>query len=129
VPGGIGGVKVDEGEPQLPGLIHGVDPHSVKRTHAIMGKKSTKHVEKIRDAMRADGYDMNYPIDVAEHQGTLYILDGHHRAAAAKQTATPITIKLITNIREHKGKLNTIEEVIESAENVGHDRLEHHRRR
>nr|WP_237403061.1 RHS repeat-associated core domain-containing protein [Pseudomonas sp. MWU318] len=129
VPGGIGGAKVDVGEPQLPDLIHGVDPHSVKRTHAIMGKKSTKHVEKIRDQMRAGGYDVSYPIDVAEHQGNFYILDGHHRAAAAKQTATPITIKLITNIREHKGELNTIEEVIESANNVGHDRLEHHRRR
>ncbi|MFJ2528369.1 RHS repeat-associated core domain-containing protein [Pseudomonas helmanticensis] len=129
VPGGIGGAKVDEGEPQLPDLIHGIDPHSVKRTHAIMGKRSTKHVENIRDQMRADGYDVNYPIDVAEHQGTFYILDGHHRAAAAKQTATPITINLITNIREHKGQLNTIEEVIESANNVGHDRLEHHRRR
>ncbi|WP_435037268.1 RHS repeat-associated core domain-containing protein [Pseudomonas neuropathica] len=129
VPGGISGAKVDEGEPQLPDLIHGVDPHSVKRTHAIMGKNSTKRVEKIRDQMRAGGYDVSYPIDVAEHQGTFYILDGHHRAAAAKQTATPITINLITNIREHKGQLNTIEEVIESANNVGHDRLEHHRRR
>ncbi|SDC80285.1 RHS repeat-associated core domain-containing protein [Pseudomonas koreensis] len=129
MPGGVGGAKVDEGEPQLPDLIHGVDPHSLKRTHAIMGKKSTKHVEKIRDQMRAGGYDVSYPIDVAEHQGNFYILDGHHRAAAAKQTATPITIKLITNIRDHKGELNTIEEVIESANNVGHDRLEHHRRR
>jgi hypothetical protein len=129
VPGGIGEAKVGEGDPQLPSLIHGVDPKPLKRTHAISGKGSTKRVEDLGKKMRADGYDSSFPIDVAEYQGTLYILDGHHRAAAARQTATPITMQLITNIREHKGTLNTIEEVIESAENVGHDRLEHHRRR
>nr|WP_242487312.1 RHS repeat-associated core domain-containing protein [Pseudomonas sp. TH15] len=129
VPGDTTGARVDEGEPQLPGLINDVDPKTLKRTHSISGKKSTKRVEEIGTEMRVGGYDISFPIDVVEHQGTRYILDGHHRAAAAKQTATPITIKLITNIREHKGTLNTIEEVIESAENVGHDRLEHHRRR
>lgn len=79
--------------------------------------------------MRTAGYDNKFPIDVAEHNGNLYILDGHHRAAAARQTSTDVIIKLVTDIKKHKGTLNTIEEVLESAANTGHDRLEHHRRR
>ncbi|MED7670821.1 ParB N-terminal domain-containing protein [Pseudomonas moraviensis subsp. stanleyae] len=94
-----------------------------------MGKTSTKLVELMRDDMRSNGFNSDHPIDVAEHNGTLYILDGHHRASAARQTSTEVTIQLITNIRDHHGTLNTIEEVLESADNVGNDRLEHRRRR
>jgi hypothetical protein len=129
VPGGVGGAKVDEGEPQVPNLTHGVDPKTLKRTHALMGKTSTKLVEAMRIEMRNIGFNREYPIDVAEHHGSLYILDGHHRASAARQTSTEVTIQLITNIKDHHGTLNTIQEVLESAANVGNDRLEHHRRR
>jgi hypothetical protein len=94
-----------------------------------MGKTSTKLVELMRDDMRSNGFNSDHPIDVAEHNGTHYILDGHHRASAARQTSTEVTIQLITNIRDHHGTLNTIEEVLESADNVGNDRLEHRRRR
>ncbi|MDI3398693.1 RHS repeat-associated core domain-containing protein, partial [Pseudomonas sp. V88_4] len=129
VPGDVSGTKVNEGEPLPPTIFLGVDPKSLKRTHAISGKGSTKRVEKLGQDMRKAGYDNEFPIDVAEHNGNLYILDGHHRAAAARQTSTDVTITLVTNIKEHKGILNSIEEVLESAANVGHDRLEHHRRR
>ncbi|WP_346833861.1 RHS repeat-associated core domain-containing protein [Pseudomonas koreensis] len=129
VPGGIVGAKVDEGEPQVPNLTHGVDPKTLKRTHALMGKTSTRLVEKMRIEMGDIGFNREFPIDVAEHHGNLYILDGHHRASAARQTSTEVTIQLITNIEDHHGNLNTIEEVLESAANVGNDRLEHRRRR
>ncbi|WP_158248892.1 RHS repeat-associated core domain-containing protein, partial [Pseudomonas sp. FW305-3-2-15-E-TSA4] len=129
VPGGIVGAKVDEGEPQVPNLTHGVDPKTLKRTHALMGKTSTRLVEKMRIEMGDIGFNREFPIDVAEHHGNLYILDGHHRASAARQTSTEVTIQLITNIEDHHGNLNTIEEVLEPAANVGNDRLEHRRRR
>nr|WP_256579601.1 RHS repeat-associated core domain-containing protein [Pseudomonas sp. B40(2017)] len=129
VPDNVSGSMAIEGNPPLPIVNHGVDPKSLKRTHAISGKTSTKEVEKMVNTMRSTGYDNRYPIDVAEHQGELYILDGHHRAAAARQTSTNVSIKLITNIREHHGTLNTIEEVLESAQSIGNDRLEHRRRK
>lgn len=78
--------------------------------------------------MRSDGFDSKFPIDVAEYDGKFYILDGHHRASAARQTATSVIIKLVQDIKGHKGTLNSIEEVLESANNVGQDRLEHRRR-
>ncbi|WP_176240354.1 RHS repeat-associated core domain-containing protein, partial [Pseudomonas sp. R35(2017)] len=129
VPDVVSGSKVYKGEPLPPTIFFEVEAKTLIRTHAIVGKGSTKRVEKLRQDMRTVGYDNEFPIDVAEHNGNLYILDGHHRAAAARQTSTNVTINLVTNIKEHKGILNTIEEVLESAANTGHDRLEHHRRR
>ncbi|WP_434590573.1 RHS domain-containing protein [Pseudomonas sp. R4-83] len=128
VPGASDGVKVDEGEPDLPAIAHNIDPKTLKRIHTIEGKTSTKTVEKYKNQM-SNGYDPVDPIDVVEHNGSLYILDGHHRAAAARQTSTNVTIRLITDLTKYDRTLNSIEEVIESANNVGLDRLEHRRKR
>jgi ParB-like chromosome segregation protein Spo0J len=76
-----------------------------------------------------NGYDPTDPIEVVEHDGNLYILDGHHRAAAARQTSTNVTIKLISDLKTYNGALRSIEDVLDSANNVGLDRLEHRRRR
>ncbi|WP_210559093.1 MULTISPECIES: RHS repeat-associated core domain-containing protein, partial [unclassified Pseudomonas] len=128
VPGGIGGAKVDEGEPKLPTIAHNIDPKTLKRVHTIEGKTSTRTVEDYKNKMR-NGYGPTDPITVIEHDGNLYILDGHHRAAAARQTSTNVTIKLITDLKTYNGALRSIEDVLESANNVGLDRLEHRRRR
>ena len=128
MPGDVSGAKVDEGEPNLPAIAHNIDPKTLKRVHTIEGKTSTKTVEDYKNKMR-NGYDPEVPIDVIEHDGNLYILDGHHRAAAARQTSTNVTIRLITDLLKYDRTLNSIEEVIESANNVGLDRLEHRRRR
>ncbi|KAE9644616.1 RHS repeat-associated core domain-containing protein, partial [Pseudomonas sp. PB106] len=128
VPGGSDGVKVDEGGPILPAIAHNIDPKTLKRVHTIEGKNSTRTVEDYKNKMR-NGYDPADPIDVIEHEGSLYILNGHHRAAAARQTSTNVTIKLITDLQAYNGALRSIEDVLESANNVGLDRLEHKRRR
>ncbi|WP_281878279.1 RHS repeat-associated core domain-containing protein, partial [Pseudomonas atacamensis] len=128
VPGASDGVKVDEGEPDVPAIAHDIDPQTLKRVHTIEGKTSTKTVEDYKSQMR-NGYDSVEPIDVIEHDGNLYILDGHHRAAAARQTSTNVTIRLITDLIKYDRTLNSIEDVLESANNVGLDRLEHRRRR
>ncbi|MEX5548636.1 RHS repeat-associated core domain-containing protein, partial [Pseudomonas pergaminensis] len=83
---------------QSPPLIHGVNAETLSRTHTIEGKRSTKRVEKIALSMRSDGYKINEPIEIVEHNERRYILDGHHRASAARQTHTPVTLKLITDI-------------------------------
>ena len=42
-------------------------------------------LEKLRKKIRTNGFDENFPIDVADIDGQLIILDGHHRAAAASR--------------------------------------------
>ena len=64
--------------------------------------------------MRSSGYNVNHPIEVVEHNGQRYIIDGHHRAAAARQTHTPVTIRLIKNIDSHTSTFNSTKEVIDA---------------
>ncbi|MHC8319416.1 RHS repeat-associated core domain-containing protein [Pseudomonas sp. GB2N2] len=122
------GARVDKGEPPQPVVISEVDPSSLKRTHALEGKTSTKQVEDLAGKMQKNGYDQSWPIDVVEDNGNHYIVDGHHRASAARQTHTKVSIVLITNIESHHSIFNSIDEVKESADNVGLDRLVRRRR-
>ncbi|EJN20393.1 RHS repeat-associated core domain protein-containing protein, partial [Pseudomonas sp. GM79] len=123
-----GKAVIDEGEPRLPSVIRDVDPNSLKRTHAIEGKASAKQVEAIASKMQKNGYDDDWPIDVVEHNGSRYIVDGHHRASAARRTHTKVTIVLIKDLVGHHGAFNALDEVMESADSVGHDRLMRPRR-
>jgi RHS repeat-associated protein len=123
-----GKAVIDEGEPRLPSVIRDVDPNSLKRTHVIEGKASTKQVEAIASKMQKNGYDDDWPIDVVEHNGSRYIVDGHHRASAARRTHTKVTIVLIKDLAGHHGAFNALDEVMESADSVGHDRLMRPRR-
>ncbi|MCF5055317.1 type IV secretion protein Rhs, partial [Pseudomonas syringae] len=117
----------DEGLPSAP-LIHGVDSKTLNRTHSIEGKRSTKRVDEISRKMRSSGYDINEPIEVVEYEQRRYIIDGHHRAAAARQTHTPVTIELIRDIKSHKAAFNSIKDVVDASNQVGLDRLDRPRR-
>lgn len=39
--------------------------------------------------MRRSGYDHDHPVDVAEVNGQIIIIDGHHRAQAASKAGIP----------------------------------------
>ena len=42
---------------------------------------SNNQLDKLTKSIRADG--IREPLTITEHEGTQYILDGHHRALAA----------------------------------------------
>jgi uncharacterized ParB-like nuclease family protein len=121
--------KVDEGSPKIPVVLHDVDPNLLHRTHSIEGKGSTKRVENLANDMRSNGFNKEKPIDVVEHEGNYYIVDGHHRAAAARRTHTPVSINLVKDLKAYGNKnYATLDDVLDSAKNVGNDRLERPRR-
>jgi len=120
-------VRVDDGSPPIP-LVHGVNAETLNRTHSIEGKRSTKRVEEISLSMRTNGYDKKYPIDVLEHNEQRYIVDGHHRASAARRTRTPVTIRLIKDLDSHKSSFSSTKDVVDASNAVGLDRLERPRR-
>ena len=119
--------RTDEGAPSAP-VITGVDAKSLNRTHSIEGQRSTKRVEEISRSMRSTGYNENEPIDVAELNGQRYIIDGHHRASAARKTNTPVTIRLIENLNNHHSSFGSTDDVVNASKTVGLDRLERPRR-
>jgi hypothetical protein len=72
-----------------PVLVHNCDtanPRDLKPTHSIFGDSSTKKVASMRNMMRAGTFDWDEagPIFVAKNGDDMYVLDGHHRLAAAK---------------------------------------------
>jgi hypothetical protein len=74
------------------GGSRGAGPQSVKTdelrsTHSIGGADDTAKVVQLRNIMELTGRKWPKsvpPIDVVIHKGVMYIVDGHHRLAAAK---------------------------------------------
>ncbi|MBE1488907.1 LamG-like jellyroll fold domain-containing protein [Plantactinospora soyae] len=71
-----------------PVLVHNCDwasPSDLQPVHGISGDSSTKNVARLGKDMRAGTFDWEQsPLSVVRHEGTTYVLDGHHRLAAAK---------------------------------------------
>jgi hypothetical protein len=60
-------------------------PRDLSSTHAISGDSSTKVVRGLRNSMKDGSFDWNEsPISIVRNEGQAYVVDGHHRLAAAK---------------------------------------------
>ena len=105
-------------------IIRGVDASTLNRSHEISGRTSSRNVNEIADGMRESGY-RGPPIDVVESNGKYYIIDGHHRAAAARRTGTPVDIRVVDDITNHPSGFRSIEEVVTDAQLEGRDRITH----
>lgn len=53
----------------------------------------------------------------------MYIVDGHHRAAAARITGIKIEVNIIHDIENHPSHYESIDEVISNSFSVGRDKL------
>ncbi|MEW5251110.1 ParB/RepB/Spo0J family partition protein [Microbulbifer sp. 2201CG32-9] len=103
-------------------IVKRVDPNTLQRTHSISGKRSSEKVDQISESMRNDGFVGN-GIDVVEYNGQRFIIDSHHRAAAARRTGTKVNVNVVDDIANHPSSFNSIDDVLKSADSVGPDRL------
>jgi hypothetical protein len=100
-----------------------IDPYFLQRTHSISGRRSSEIVSEISEKMKQGSYS-GPPIDVVkDHEGKLYIIDGHHRVAAAKLSGTPVKINIIRDITQHHSSYMSLEEVINDSFMVEFDKL------
>ena len=104
--------------------IIGVDARTLARSHSIEGSRSIRTVDQMSDIMRNDGYAFD-PIDVIQHDGAMIIVDGHHRAAAAMLTNTPVNVRVVGSDQFPMGSggWQSIEEVILGSHTAGPNRL------
>jgi ParB-like nuclease domain len=68
-------------------LVHNCDtanPQDLTPTHEIRGDSSAKRVASMRNQMRDGTFDWGTsPIAIAKQDDDMYVVDGHHRLAAA----------------------------------------------
>ncbi|WP_155956592.1 ParB N-terminal domain-containing protein [Rhizobium sp. CF080] len=117
-------VDIDGGKIHYPGTIGpigggvrtGVDPSALSPSHSIGGRASSRNVDAISQSMRENGYK-GKPIDVIEYNGRTIIVDGHHRAAAANRTGTPVDVRTVNpgEFPMGSGGWKSIQEVISGA--------------
>ena len=105
-------------------IVRGVDPRTLNRSHEISGRSSSNRVNDIADDMRRSGYS-GPPIDVVEHGGQFYIIDGHHRAAAARRTGIAVDIRIVRDVASHPSNYRSVNEVVYDAQLIGPDRITH----
>jgi RHS repeat-associated protein len=82
-----------------------------EKTHGLSGNASTRNVQGIMDDMRVNGWQ-GKPIDVFEHNGSKYILDGHHRVEAAGRVGIEVPFNSVPESSLGKYFYNTADDVI-----------------
>jgi hypothetical protein len=76
------------------------------------GEMSGNVVRRLARGMRANGFNPAHPIEVANVEGRLVILDGHHRAAAAIRagiTEVPVVVRPVSAARAAELRLQVID--------------------
>lgn len=61
-----------------------VNPHNLISRQTPIEMSGNK-IKRLQKAMKQTGFNPEYPIEVAEVDGQLIIIDGHHRVMAAKK--------------------------------------------
>jgi hypothetical protein len=85
----------DDGDCEATGDLGEVSTDELNRGHAIGGKPSSRLVGQLAAQMRATGYAGIPSILAISVQGALYVVDGHHRLAAAILTGTNPTVQTV----------------------------------
>jgi hypothetical protein len=100
-----------------------VSPANVTRTHGLSGRASSRTVNEIADSMRRNGFQ-GEPIKIFEHNGEKFILDGHHRIAAARRAGLDdIPFESIPESRLGEFGFGSADDVLRAAREAGGDRL------
>ncbi|MFF8279992.1 RHS repeat-associated core domain-containing protein [Streptomyces lateritius] len=108
-----------------PVLVHNcgtADPYSLKRTEALSGNASKRNVDNLTASMKEGGWQGD-PIKVAQKNGELYILDGHHRVAAAKRAGIEVPYQVVPEEELLARYSGGIDEVTTAWAEVGPDKL------
>ncbi|MDQ0313352.1 RHS repeat-associated protein [Kitasatospora herbaricolor] len=108
-----------------PILVHNcgeADPYSLKRTESLSGNASKRNVDSLTESMKQGGWQGD-PIKVAKNGDDLYILDGHHRVAAAKRAGINVPYQIVSNEDLLARYSGGIDDVISAWAEVAPDKL------
>ncbi|MEV0701015.1 polymorphic toxin-type HINT domain-containing protein [Saccharopolyspora sp. NPDC050389] len=114
---------------QTPVLVHNsngicgsADPFSFKRTEALSGNASKRNVDSLTASMKESGWQGD-PISVAKIGDDLYVLDGHHRVAAAKRAGIDVSYRILSDAEIRARYPGGADDITTAWAEVGPDRL------
>jgi pretoxin HINT domain-containing protein/ParB-like nuclease family protein len=111
---------------ETPVLVHNIcgiaNPFSFRRTEALSGNASRRNVDSLAASMAEDGWQGD-PISVARIGNDLYILDGHHRVAAAKRAGIDVPYRVLSDAEIRVRYRGGVDEIVADWAEVGPDRL------
>ena len=104
-----------------PNMAH---PSALTRTEALSGNASSRLVRDMAEDMRAHGWNSGSKIEVVSIEGRLYIVDGHHRLAAARRAGIDVQYEIVeTSSVIRPGGWSSVDEIVDAALSIGPDRL------
>jgi hypothetical protein len=113
-------IRVASGAPK--GAVSQLSPYALNRSHNICGRASSRNVAGIAESMRANGWQGG-AIQAVEHNGRLYVIDGHHRLYAAKLVGLQVVPVEVTPFRPRIGSWQSLDELLHDASVVAPDRI------
>jgi hypothetical protein len=100
-----------------------ISPFRLLRTESLAGRASSKHVRELAESMRTNGW-VGDPIEVFRVDDDFYIINGHHRVAAAKSIPGMEVPYRELSVDELKAyDYNGAEDVVRANAELGPDRL------
>jgi len=98
-------------------------PFEFSRTESLSGNAASRDVAEIAESMRTGGWQ-GPPIKVVDVDGRLYVVDGHHRLAAARQVGLDVPYDVVDPATViGLGQWTSIDDIMRDAATVGPDRL------
>lgn len=106
-----------------PKAISEGSPSQFTRTEALSGRASGRQVTEMAESMKASGWN-GPPIKVVEANGKLYVVDGHHRLAAATQAGIKVPYQVVEpSTVIGPGQWSSLDDIIRDAGSVGPNRI------
>ncbi len=118
-----GAARLFAGRQGIVPAIRTAGPSEFFKTHSIGGNASSDTVRKLAASMRQDGW-IGDPIEVVIIHGRKYVLDGHHRVAAAARAKIDVHYKVLDEAEAlTKYKYGSLDEILWHAVEAGPDKL------
>ncbi len=99
------------------------NPSEFTRTEALTGRGSARQVSEIADSMKVNGWN-GPPIKVVEVNGKMYVVDGHHRLAAASQAGVKVQYEVVEpSTVIGPGQWSSVDDIVRDANSVGPNKI------
>jgi ParB-like chromosome segregation protein Spo0J len=106
-------VSSQPSDPKLPKV-----PVNQLKGRQLSSEFSGSNIKRLKKSLQVHGYNNDFPIEVAEIDGRMIIIDGHHRARAAGSAGIPeVPVRIVPVTLEQANML--LEQAAEAAENLG----------